>query len=144
MLLWTPGWWGWSGSGFVFHEGYWAPQVGFYGGINYGYGYFGRGFEGGQWQGDHFYYNRAVSNVNVVNVHNTYNTTVVNNVTVSRQLQRRSRWGYSTPDSPGASPGAATAYFTCTCASAARAGSTFEPDSARFRQSRQAANRCCG
>ena len=84
MLLWTPGWWGWSGSGFVFHEGYWAPQVGFYGGINYGYGYSGRGFEGGQWQGNHFYYNRAASNVNVVNVHNTYNTTIVNNITVNR------------------------------------------------------------
>jgi hypothetical protein len=83
-LLWTPGWWGWGGNGFIFHEGYWAPEVGFYGGINYGYGYFGRGFEGGRWQGNHFYYNRAASNVNVVNVHNTYNTTIVNNVTVNR------------------------------------------------------------
>ena len=31
-----------------------------------------------------FYYNRTVNNVNVVNIHNTYNRTVVNNVTVNR------------------------------------------------------------
>ena len=71
----TP-WWGWGGNGFVFHDGYWGPQVGFYGGINYGFGYFGNGFEGGRWQGEHFYYNRAVVNVNVTNIHNVYNTTV--------------------------------------------------------------------
>ncbi len=79
--LWTPGWWGWGGSAFFFHEGYWGPHVGFYGGINYGHGYFGDGFQGGRWDGGHFFYNRAVSNVNVTNIHNTYNTTVVNNVT---------------------------------------------------------------
>ena len=39
-FLWTPGWWGWGGSAFIFHEGFWGPVVGFYGGINYGYGYF--------------------------------------------------------------------------------------------------------
>ena len=42
-FLWTPGYWGWGGDGFVFYEGYWGPQVGFYGGINYGFGYFGDG-----------------------------------------------------------------------------------------------------
>jgi hypothetical protein len=77
-LLWTPGWWGWGGGGFIFHEGYWGPQVGFYGGINYGYGYFGQGYAGGHWDHDRFYYNRAVNNVNVTVVHNVYNTTVVN------------------------------------------------------------------
>ena len=76
--LWTPPWWGWGGNGFLFHEGYWGPQVGFYGGINYGFGYFGNGFEGGRWQGERFYYNRAVVNVNVTNIHNVYNTTVIN------------------------------------------------------------------
>ena len=37
-------------------------HVGFYGGINYGYGYFGRGFEGGRWDNRYFFYNRSVSN----------------------------------------------------------------------------------
>ena len=77
--LWTPGYWGWGGSAFVFYEGYWGPVVGFYGGINYGYGYSGRGYEGGRWDGGHFYYNRTVNNVNVTEIHNVYSTTVVNN-----------------------------------------------------------------
>ena len=76
--LWTPPWWGWEGGAFLFHTGYWGPHIGFYGGINYGFGYFGHGFEGGRWQGDHFFYNRSVVNVNVVNIHNVYNETVVN------------------------------------------------------------------
>jgi WXXGXW repeat (2 copies) len=76
--LWTPPWWGWGGNAFLFHEGYWGPQVGFYGGINYGFGYFGNGFEGGRWQDNRFYYNRAVVNVNVTNIHTVYNTTVIN------------------------------------------------------------------
>jgi len=78
-LLWTPGYWAWGGNGFLFHEGYWAPQVGFYGGINYGFGYFGQGYEGGRWDNGHFFYNRAVNNINVTEIHNVYNTTVVNN-----------------------------------------------------------------
>jgi WXXGXW repeat (2 copies) len=75
-FLWTPGYWGWGGAAFIFHEGYWGPHVGFYGGINYGYGYVGRGYEGGRWDGGHFYYNRAVNNVNVTVVHNVYETRV--------------------------------------------------------------------
>jgi hypothetical protein len=82
-LLWTPGWWGWNEGVFLFHEGYWAPHVGFYGGINYGFGFFGDGYAGGRWEGNHFSYNRAVSNVNVSNIHNVYNTTIVNDVTVN-------------------------------------------------------------
>jgi len=78
-FLWTPGYWGWGGSGFVFTEGYWGPVVGFYGGINYGFGYFGHGYEGGRWDHDHFYYNRSVNNINVTEIHNVYNTAVVNN-----------------------------------------------------------------
>jgi hypothetical protein len=46
--LWTPGYWGWGGNGFLFYDGYWGPTVGFYGGINYGFGYFGHGYEGGR------------------------------------------------------------------------------------------------
>ncbi len=74
------GYWGWSGAAFVFHEGYWGPHIGFYGGVNYGFGYGGTGFEGGYWRGNTFAYNRSVTNVNV-NVTNVYNkTVVVNNV----------------------------------------------------------------
>jgi hypothetical protein len=84
-FLWTPGYWGWGNGGYAFNEGYWGPHVGFYGGINYGYGYSGEGYEGGRWDNGHFAYNRSVNNVNVTNIHNTYNTTVINNnTTVNR------------------------------------------------------------
>ncbi len=85
-FFWTPAYWGWSGAVFVFHEGYWGPRVGFYGGINYGYGYFGRGYEGGRWDHDRFYYNRSVNNVNVTEIHNTYNTTIINNNTTINRV----------------------------------------------------------
>jgi hypothetical protein len=83
-LLWTPGWWGWGGGLYLWHPGYWGPHVGFYGGINYGFGYTGVGFAGGEWHGRDFYYNRSVTNVSVTNVTNVYNKTViVNNTTVN-------------------------------------------------------------
>ena len=83
-VLWTPGYWGFVGGVYVFHAGYWGPHVGFYGGVNYGFGYGGVGFAGGRWVGSSFAYNQSVTNVNVTVVHNTYNETVVNNVTVNR------------------------------------------------------------
>jgi hypothetical protein len=82
-FLWTPGYWAFEENRYFFHEGYWGPQVGFYGGISYGFGYFGHGYEGGRWDNGHFFYNRSVNNVNVTVVHNVYNTTVVNR-TVNR------------------------------------------------------------
>ena len=39
---------------------------------------------GGRWVGNSFAYNRSVNNVNVTVIHNTYNETVVNNVTVNK------------------------------------------------------------
>lgn len=69
-LLWTPGYWGWDGGVYLFHRGYWGPHVGFYGGINYGFGYFGSGFSGGFWVGHSFRYNTAVWHVNRTIVHN--------------------------------------------------------------------------
>src|SRR5271168_3283821 len=78
-VLWTPGYWGFVNGAYLWHGGYWGPHVGFYGGINYGYGYGGVGFAGGYWRGGAYYYNRNVSNVNTTVIHNTYNTTVVNN-----------------------------------------------------------------
>jgi hypothetical protein len=78
-FLWTPGYWGWGGSGFIFYDGYWGPSVGFYGGIDYGYGYFGHGYEGGRWDHGHFFYNTAVNHVDPHVIHNVYNTRVNEN-----------------------------------------------------------------
>jgi len=83
-LLWTPGWWGFAGGAYVWHGGYWGPHVGFYGGINYGFGYFGTGFVGGEWRGGHFFYNTAVSRVNVRVIHNVYVNRNYRRVTTSR------------------------------------------------------------
>jgi hypothetical protein len=82
--LWTPGYWGFNDGMYVWYPGYWGPVVGFYGGINYGYGYIGYGYEGGYWQGRNFYYNRAVNNVRTTNITYVYNRTVVNNVNETR------------------------------------------------------------
>lgn len=76
-MLWTPGYWGWGDGLYIWHVGYWGPHVGFYGGINYGFGYTGMGFMGGEWRGRSFYYNRSVTNVSVTNVTNVYNRTVI-------------------------------------------------------------------
>ena len=82
-LLWTPGYWGWGGGAYLFHAGYWGPHVGFYGGVNYGFGYTGVGFGGGRWVGGSFAYNTAVVNVNRTVIHNTYvDNTVINHTTV--------------------------------------------------------------
>jgi hypothetical protein len=75
-FLWTPGYWGWGGAGFIFNEGYWGPSVGFYGGIDYGFGYFGHGYDGGRWQNGHFFYNTAVNRVDGRSIHNVYNERV--------------------------------------------------------------------
>ncbi len=78
-MLWTPGYWGWGGGLYLWHAGYWGPHIGFYGGINYGFGYTGVGFAGGEWRGRDFYYNRSVTNVSVTNVTRVYNRTAVVN-----------------------------------------------------------------
>src|SRR3984957_17674604 len=83
-VFWTPGYWGFAGGFYGWHGGYWGPHIGFYGGINYGFGYGGVGFVGGEWRGGGFYYNRSVTNVSVTNVTNVYNkTVVVNNTTTT-------------------------------------------------------------
>jgi len=81
--LWTPPYWGWEGGAFLFHGGYWGRTVGYYGGINYGFGYMGIGFAGGEWRGGHFAYNTAIVHVNTTIIHNTYvNETVVHQNTI--------------------------------------------------------------
>ena len=81
-FLWTPGYWGFGGGVYGWHGGYWGPHVGFYGGINYGFGYGGVGFVGGEWRGGAFAYNSAVWHVGG-GFHNVYvNRTVINNTTI--------------------------------------------------------------
>jgi WXXGXW repeat (2 copies) len=81
--LWTPGYWGWSTGLYMWHGGYWGPHVGYYGGVNYGFGYMGVGFAGGAWRGGVFAYNTAVVHVNTVVIHNTYvDRTVVERNTI--------------------------------------------------------------
>ena len=93
-LLWTPGYWGWNNGGYLWNAGYWGPQVGFYGGVNYGYGYSGVGFYGGRWNGRYFNYNTAVMRVNTTVIRNTYvDRTVVRNVTVNRVSYNGGRGG---------------------------------------------------
>lgn len=71
-LLWTPGYWAWVAGAYVFHRGYWGEHVGFYGGIDYGHGYMGDGFEGGRWRNGTFFYNRSVTNITRTNITNIY------------------------------------------------------------------------
>lgn len=82
--LWTPGYWAFEDEGYGWHPGYWGLHVGFYGGVNYGCGYFGRGFEGGYWDHDRYFYNRSVTRITNVNVTNVYNQNVINNYNHSR------------------------------------------------------------
>lgn len=83
-VLWTPGYWAFAGPFYVFHPGYWGPHIGFYGGINYGFGYGGVGFLGGRWVGNSFAYNRTVNNLDASVIHNTYSETVSNNAVRNR------------------------------------------------------------
>jgi len=80
-MLWTPGYWGWNNGLYVWNAGYWGPHIGFYGGINYGFGYGGVGFVGGEWRGGAFFYNTAVMHVDSVHITNVYvnRTVIVNN-----------------------------------------------------------------
>ncbi len=82
-VLWTPGYWGFAGGIYGWHAGYWGPHIGFYGGVNYGFGYGGVGFVGGEWRGGAFAYNSAVANFGSVHVTNVYeNRTIVTQNTV--------------------------------------------------------------
>ncbi len=78
--LWTPGYWGFYSGRYMFYPGHWGQHIGFYGGINYGFGYIGLGYEGGYWNRGHFFYNRVYNNVNVRSVHNVYHYNAGNRV----------------------------------------------------------------
>lgn len=111
--LWTPGYWAWNDGEYFFHRGYWGPVVGYYGGINYGYGYFGSDYVGGYWRRGVFNYNRGYNHIDnrVVNVYNNttiINRTIINNNRISynggpggidarptigqRQIERQHHW----------------------------------------------------
>lgn len=83
--LWTPGWWGFDRDRYAWHRGYWGRHVGYYGGVNYGYGYDGYGYQGGYWHGDRFAYNRVVNNVAPSREHEiySYRFNAANNTRVS-------------------------------------------------------------
>lgn len=97
-LLWTPPWWGWNGSVYVFHGGYWGPRVGFYGGINYGFGYFGSGYDGGYWDRGRFFYNREFNNFGHRRIDHVY----------SRPIRRPDHNGIGWNGGVGGMPGAPT------------------------------------
>jgi len=78
--LWTPGYWGWGGGVYMWHAGYWGHHVGFYGGVNYGFGYTGVGYAGGYWHNGAFTYNRTVNHISGGNFH-SYSKTVVEHET---------------------------------------------------------------
>ncbi len=63
--LWTPPYWAFVSGRYLWHHGYWGPHIGFYGGIDYGFGYTGHGYYGAYWNNGRVYYNRSVTNVNV-------------------------------------------------------------------------------
>jgi hypothetical protein len=83
-VLWTPGYWGWRDGNYAWNAGYWGPHVGFYGGVNYGFGYVGVGFEGGRWDNGVFAYNRTVTNFGSVTITNVYEKTVIVDANVTR------------------------------------------------------------
>ena len=74
--LWTPPWWGFDNGVYLWHAGYWGPYIGYYGGIDYGFGYTGHGYYGAYWNHDRLYYNRSVTNVSPQVAHNVYNYAV--------------------------------------------------------------------
>jgi hypothetical protein len=107
-LYWTPGYWRHAGTGYGWNQGFWGPSVGFYGGVDYGFGYFGTGFVGGVWAGNNFRYNTAIVNVNQTVIHNTYvDKTVVNrNVYANRVSYNGGHGGISAQPTAGQMAGA--------------------------------------
>ncbi|MBE8714425.1 YXWGXW repeat-containing protein [Sphingobacterium hungaricum] len=84
-LYWTPGYWAFENMLYVWYPGYWGASVGYYGGINYGFGYFGTGYIGGKWQNGRFYYNTAVNRINKNHIRNVY----VDNVGIRKVADNR-------------------------------------------------------
>jgi hypothetical protein len=96
-LYWTPGYWALVDAVYAWHAGYWGPTVGFYGRIDYGFGYNGSGYNGGEWRGSQFTYNNSVNNIttnNLTNVTNVTNVNVINSFSTAvptTQVERQSQ-----------------------------------------------------
>src|SRR5260370_22704927 len=82
-LLWTPGYWGYEDAFYAWYPGYWGPVVGFYGGINYGFGYTGVGFYGASLGGRTYYLHPAASNMAADPLPHTHATTLTHRHTTS-------------------------------------------------------------
>jgi WXXGXW repeat (2 copies) len=74
--LWTPGYWDFDDDAYVWFPGYWGLSVGYYGDIDYGYGYTGDGYHGGYWNHGEFYYNRSVNRITTRNFRHVYDRRV--------------------------------------------------------------------
>ena len=82
--LWTPPYWGWNNGVYALFPGHWGVHIGFYGGVNYGFGYTGLGYHGGYWNHGVFNYNRTVNNINTTTIRNVYTYNIVNKTNVTR------------------------------------------------------------
>jgi hypothetical protein len=82
--LWTPGWWSFDGGAYLWRPGYWSNQVGFYGGIDYGFGYSGYGYQGGRWEGQHFHYNASVNSLGSGHTRHVYRSSPMGQYNVNR------------------------------------------------------------
>ena len=76
--LWTPGYWAFEDNNYAWRGGYWGAHIGYYGGINYGYGYSGNGYQGGYWNGGAFRYNREANNIGRSTIPNMYSARLEN------------------------------------------------------------------
>jgi len=105
-LLWTPGYWAWNDTNddYVFYAGYWGPTVGYYGGIDYGFGYTGEGYHGGYWRDHQFFYNRAVNNLGSVAITTAFSQPVPASAATSRVSFNGGRAGPRRDRLPQSSP----------------------------------------
>ena len=72
----------------------------FYGGINYGFGYSGDGYQRGRWQKTAFLYNQAANNLGAVKVAHTYDQAIpVDNSAVQASFNGGSRGTKTQPTS---------------------------------------------
>jgi hypothetical protein len=118
-LLWTPGYWAWASGAYLWHAGYWGPHVGFYGGVDYGCGYRGVGYEGGYWRGSRFLYNTTVNNVRNISVTNVYTRALVSGP-VSRVSFNGGAGGIAARPSPAQLSAAHERHFAVTSAQRAQ------------------------
>lgn len=98
--LWTPPYWGWHNGVYALFPGHWGLHIGFYGGVDYGYGYTGYGYHGGYWDHDRFNYNRTVNNVNTTVIRNVYTYNIVNKTNITRISYNGGRGGIAARPRP--------------------------------------------